>query len=189
MKSKLSALCVGAFALFMIPAPSALAEDERSSLEPLHEEAKLQVAEEHTINTLPAAGPHRIYVVEPIFPVFSRSKVWVIDGDKLKIIGMFGSGAAGNLAIAPDHSRLYYADTHWARGDRGERTDVVTAWDARNLKPTGEADSGKRPLSGGDQAQQHGYLARWPPYLFVQHVAFHLHQRGGDDRHVVQGRN
>src|SRR5882724_1824042 len=104
MKHNLPALFVaGAFALSMIPASSVLRADERGSLDAVHEDAKLEVAEEHNINTLPPAGPHRIYVVEPIFPVFSRSKVWVVDGDKLKIIGMFGAGCAGNLAIAPDH--------------------------------------------------------------------------------------
>ena len=140
MKRKLPALFVaGAFAISIIPASSVLRADERGSLDPIHEDAKLEVAEEHNINTLPPAGPHRIYVVEPIFPVFSRSKVWVVDGDKMQILGMFGAGAAGNLAIAPDHSRLYYADTYWARGDRGERTDVVTAWDPQTLSPLGEA--------------------------------------------------
>ena len=46
-----------------------LRADERGSLDAVHEDAKLEVAEEHNINTLPPAGPHRIYVVEPIFPM------------------------------------------------------------------------------------------------------------------------
>ena len=136
-RSLVATLAAGTFSLFF--APLAVLADERGSLESLHEEAKLEVAEAHTIQTLTAADAHRVYVVEPIFPVFSRSKVWVVDGDAMKILGMFGSGAAGNLSIAPDHSRLYYADTHWSRGDRGERTDVITAFDARTLSPVGEA--------------------------------------------------
>lgn len=136
-RSLVATLAAGMLSLLL--APLAVQADERGSLESIHEEAKLEVAEQHTIQTLPAADAHRVYVVEPIFPVFSRSKVWVVDGDRMKILGMFGSGAAGNLAIAPDHSRLYYADTHWSRGDRGERTDVITAFDARTLSPVGEA--------------------------------------------------
>jgi methylamine dehydrogenase heavy chain len=136
-RSLVATLAAGFFSLFLTPL--ATQADERGSLDPIHEEAKLEVAEEHVTLTLPAADAHRVYVVEPIFPVFSRSKVWVVDGDAMKILGMFGAGAAGNLAISPDHSRLYYAETFWSRGDRGERTDVITAYDARTLFPVGEA--------------------------------------------------
>ena len=140
MKRKLPFLFVaGAFALSMIPAASVLRADERGSLDPIHEDAKLQVAEEHNVATLPPPDPHRLYVVEPIFPVFSRSKVWVVDGDKLKVVGTLSAGCCSNLVIAPDHSRLYVAETYWSRGDRGERTDVVTAYDSRTLKVQGEA--------------------------------------------------
>lgn len=140
MTRKLPTLFVaGAFALSMIQASSVLQADERGSLEPIHEDAKLQGAEEHTVATLPPPGPHRLYVVEPIFPVFSRSKVWVVDGDKLKVVGTLSAGCCSNLVIAPDHSELYVAETYWSRGDRGERTDVVTAYDSQTLKIKGEA--------------------------------------------------
>ncbi len=138
MKRSLVATLAAAYCC-LFASPLAAQSDERGSLDPIHEEAKLEVAEEHVTLTLPAADPHRVYVVEPIFPVFSRSKVWVLDGDKMQLLGMFSGGASGNLAISPDHSRLYYADTYWSRGDRGERTDVVTAYDARTLSPVGEA--------------------------------------------------
>lgn len=131
-------LLAALFPLCVATLPAA-ARDPRGSTDPVHEEAKDFMGEVHDIVRLPPPDPHRLYVVEPIFPVFSRSKTWVVDGDKMQIVGMFNGGAASNLVIAPDHSRLYWLETYWSRGDRGERTDVVTAFDPETLAPENEA--------------------------------------------------
>ena len=36
------------------------------------------------------------------------------------------------------HGELYVAETHYSRGTRGERTDVITIYDRETLAPTGE---------------------------------------------------
>jgi methylamine dehydrogenase heavy chain len=134
-----AALVASVFFLALVSSRVVGQDDPRGTAESIHEEAKDFMGEQHNVLTLPPADPHRLYVVEPIFPVFSRSKTWVIDGNKMKIVGMFNGGAASNLVIAPDHSKLYWAETYWSRGDRGERTDVITQFDAQTLTAESEA--------------------------------------------------
>lgn len=102
------------------------------------EGAQLPVAEEHDTVTLSEPQPHWVYIVEPVFPHLIVSKVWVVDGDSLEVVGMFNAGYTANLAIAPDAGQLYMAETFWSRGSRGERSDMVTTFDARTLEPQEE---------------------------------------------------
>ena len=104
----------------------------------LPEEAEPQLAEAHTTATLEPAGAHRVYVVDPVFPHLIAAKTYIIDGDRRAVIGMLNAGYVPNFVPAPDHSELYIAETFWSRGTRGERTDVVSFFDARTLDPTGE---------------------------------------------------
>ncbi len=106
----------------------------------LPEEAVLDVAEEHTTAVLPEASPHWLYVLDPVFPHLVASKVYVIDGDSMKYLGMLNTGYVPNMALAPDRSEIYVAETYYSRGTRGERVDVVTFYDAKTLEPTGEVE-------------------------------------------------
>lgn len=106
----------------------------------LHPEAQLNVAEEHVTITLEPGGPHRVYVLDPVFPHLTASKIWVYDGDTGDLLGMMNAGYVPNMAIAPDHSQLFVAETYWSRGTRGNRTDVVTFYDPKTLSPTGEVE-------------------------------------------------
>jgi methylamine dehydrogenase heavy chain len=101
------------------------------------EGAELPTAEEHPTVTLPEASPHWVYVLEPVFPHLISTKVWIIDGDSLGIVGMINGGYTANLGVA-DGSELYMAETFWSRGSRGDRIDVVTTFDGRTLDPKGE---------------------------------------------------
>ena len=52
---------------------------------------------------------------------------------------MASAGYARELwCCSQDKSELYVAETFWSRGSRGDRTDVVTIYDAKTLEPTGE---------------------------------------------------
>lgn len=113
----------------IVPAP-ALAQ--------VPEGAALPTAEEHTTTTLPEASPHWAYIVDPIFPHLVATKVWIVDGDALDVVGMANGGYLANAAIAPDNSEFYVAETYWSRGTRGDRADMVTTYDAKTLEPTGE---------------------------------------------------
>jgi len=104
----------------------------------LPDTAKLQGAEIHKIATLPKPHPHRIYVVEPVFPHLVQSKVWIIDGDKQDIVGTLVGGYMSNFALAPDHSQLFVADTYWSLGWRGQRSDLVTFYDPQTLNVTAD---------------------------------------------------
>jgi methylamine dehydrogenase heavy chain len=101
------------------------------------ESAELPTAEEHPTATLPEASPHWVYILEPVFPHLITTKVWIVDGDSLGIVGMINGGYTANLGLA-DGSELYMAETFWSRGSRGDRTDVVTTFDGRTLDPEDE---------------------------------------------------
>jgi methylamine dehydrogenase heavy chain len=67
----------------------------------------------------------------------------LFDGDSGELLGTISSGTAGvgfviQPLFSPDHREIYIAETYYARGVRGERTDVVTVYDARTLTPSAE---------------------------------------------------
>jgi methylamine dehydrogenase heavy chain len=67
----------------------------------------------------------------------------LFDGDKGELLGSISSGTAGvGFVILPlfakDQREIYIPETYYARGVRGERTDVVTVYDGRTLGPLAE---------------------------------------------------
>lgn len=111
---------------------------ERPAGAQLPPEAQLRGAEEHTIATLPPPAPHRVYVLDPVFPHLIAAKVYIVDGDTQQVLGMLNAGYVPNMVVPPGHGELYVAETFWSRGTRGTRTDVVTFYDPRTLLPGGE---------------------------------------------------
>jgi methylamine dehydrogenase heavy chain len=62
----------------------------------------------------------------------------LFDADSGRLLGTISSGTAGTgFVISPlfsaDHREIYLAETYYSRGVRGDRTDVVTVYDARTL--------------------------------------------------------
>ena len=102
------------------------------------EGAALGTQEDHPTLVLPEASPHWVYILEPVFPHLVASKVWIVDGDTLQFKGMASAGYTANLVLSHDKSAFYVTETYWSRGTRGDRTDVVTTYDAKTLNPTGE---------------------------------------------------
>jgi len=67
----------------------------------------------------------------------------LFDADSGGLLGTITSGTPGvGFAIlphvSPDHREVYLAESYFSRGVRGERTDVVTVYDARTLQPLDE---------------------------------------------------
>jgi methylamine dehydrogenase heavy chain len=67
----------------------------------------------------------------------------VFDADSGELLGSISSGTAGlGFVISPlfakDQREVYIPETYYARGVRGERTDVVTVYDGRTLAPAAE---------------------------------------------------
>jgi methylamine dehydrogenase heavy chain len=119
-----------AFAAACLAAAPVVLADE---LKDLPSSAKPLGGEQHALATLSKPYPKRVYVLEPVFPVFVAGKIWVINGEKQDIEAVMSAGYAPNFAIAPDHSQLYVFDTYWSKGFRGTRTDIATFYDPLNL--------------------------------------------------------
>ncbi len=77
--------------------------------------------------------------------------VVLIDGDTLQVLGNLSGGLAAMFAASPDHKYFYMADTFYSRGTQGDRTDVLTIYDATHLSRVGEIPlSSKRQLALAD---------------------------------------
>ena len=75
-----------------------------------------------------------------MFPHLIVTKIGIVDGDSLGVVGMINGGYTANLGLADSASQLYMAETFWSHGSRGDRTDVVTTFDGRTLDPKGEIE-------------------------------------------------
>ncbi len=105
------------------------------------------------VRELPPAGPHWVFVMAPFSGTLEVTSVVVVDGDSLKVLGQLTGGLVSAFTVAPDHRQIYMADTYYSRGARGDRTDVLTVYDARKLAPSGEvAIPTKRQLSIPDSS-------------------------------------
>ncbi len=86
------------------------------------------------VRKLPAQpGPHWFWLSDILL-----HRTALFDGDSGELLGTISSGTAGvGFVIAPlfspDHREIYLAETYYARGVRGARTDVVTVYDATTL--------------------------------------------------------
>jgi len=90
-------------------------------------------SEEVSVAKLPPATPYRVYLTDFAINHVVDGRLYVIDGDALKLDGMIATGFAGLPTLAPDRSELYVATTYYPRLSRGERTDVVDIYDAATL--------------------------------------------------------
>ena len=103
--------------------------------------ADLQQEELGVVRSLPAEpSPHWFWISDILL-----HRTTLFDGDDGRLLGTINSGAAGSgFVIYPlfsaDHREIYIAETYWSRGIRGERTDVVTVYDARTLLPAAEIE-------------------------------------------------
>jgi methylamine dehydrogenase heavy chain len=95
--------------------------------------------EPERVVTLPAQpGPHWFWLSDIIL-----HRTALFDADTGGLLGTITSGSAGvGFVISPlfshDHREIYLAETYYARGVRGERTDVVTVYDGQTLLPLAE---------------------------------------------------
>lgn len=83
-------------------------------------------------------GPHWFWLSDVLL-----HRTALFDADSGRQLGTISSGTAGvgfviSPLFSPDHREIYLAETYYARGVRGERTDVVTVYDAATLRPIAE---------------------------------------------------
>jgi methylamine dehydrogenase heavy chain len=94
--------------------------------------------ERGSVATLPSPpGRHWLWVDTVGLGVDSR--VYLVDADDGRVLGMVSTGYfADPLSFAPDGRSLYCVETFFSRYTRGERSDLVTVYDAASLAPVQE---------------------------------------------------
>lgn len=91
------------------------------------------------VATLPRqAGPHWFWVSDSML-----HRTSLFDADRGAMLGTITAGTPGSgFIVLPntpsDRHAIYIPETYFSRGVRGERTDVVTAYDPTTLQPSGE---------------------------------------------------
>jgi methylamine dehydrogenase heavy chain len=83
------------------------------------------------VETLPVPpGLHWIWLEDS-----ALRRTALFDADSGRLLGML-SGGLGTLApdFSPDRGEIYLAETHYSRGTRGERSDVLSIYDAGSLR-------------------------------------------------------
>jgi len=96
--------------------------------------AELKVVEDLDTATLNPDNPHLVYIVDPKL----ATDIFIVDGDEADMVGMISAGHLPNMVMSVDKNRFDVVETYWSRGSRGQRIDVVTAYDTKSLSPQGE---------------------------------------------------
>ena len=116
--------------------------------------AELQPESLGTVERLPVPYPaHWIVVHDAAFFHMLEGKMVVLDPEAEtgheQYKGMFNSSFIGHFTQATSRPEMYVAETFYSRGNRGERTDVVTIYDKAHLAPVSEVvlPGGKRASS------------------------------------------
>lgn len=99
---------------------------------------------------LPAEpNPHWVWVSDIVFHHMVDGKAYLVDGDEGRFLGMLSTGTGFiGLELPSDYAQIYAPETYFSRGSRGERTDVITFYNPRELKPTGEVVIPPKRFSG-----------------------------------------
>jgi len=84
------------------------------------------------------------------FPVNTLQKVWIMNGETRKLLGTIFGGYECNFEISPDHREMYMIDSYYSRKWHGDRTDVVTIFDAHSDGPRRDSGAAQAPA---DRAQ------------------------------------
>ncbi len=113
--------------------------------------AQMPPNEQVTVLQLPAASPHWVATMTPLAGSIMMTPIVLIDGDTQQVLGNLSGGLAAMFAASPDHKYFYMADTFYSRGTQGDRTDVLTIYDATHLSRIGEIPiTSKRQLALAD---------------------------------------
>jgi methylamine dehydrogenase heavy chain len=84
---------------------------------------------------LPAKpGEHWIWVADLLL-----RRTALVDAADGRFLGMLSAGIGTiSPSFSREHGEIYLPETHYSRGTRGERSDVVTVYDTRTLAPKAE---------------------------------------------------
>jgi len=130
MKGRYSGITAAGIAAGALMLASTAAAADPDDLDP---NAKLQLAESHTVVTLTPTHARRLFVLDTAFPAAQAAKTYVLDGATGAIEGMFNQAYWPNFAVSPDGTELYAVDSYWEKHTRGKRSDYIVVRDARTL--------------------------------------------------------
>lgn len=82
---------------------------------------------------LPADDGQRVYVSDPTMNHIVDGRMHVVDGAKMRYLGLVGSGFAGLVTLSNDGRFVYIATAYHSRLQRGTRTDVVEVYRTADL--------------------------------------------------------
>ncbi len=102
-----------------------------------HAEADVAIETPGRVESLPAApGAHWIWVSDMVWTAMTDGRATLIDAGSGQVLGMLSTGYSFNTLTLPRSPGIIYAaETYYSRYTRGERTDVVTAYDGQTLAP------------------------------------------------------
>jgi len=86
-----------------------------------------------TVAQLPPADENRLYISDVAFRHMVDGRLHVVDGRRMKYLGLLPTGFGGQSLLSPDKRTIYVVSTYYPRLTRGERTDVVSLYDADTL--------------------------------------------------------
>jgi methylamine dehydrogenase heavy chain len=94
-----------------------------------------------------APGARRVWMHD--FAAMNYSKAVLYDADAGRLLGTVDTGYEGmELELSAKGEHFFVAETFLARGFRGKRTDVITTFDAKTFRPTGEIEIPAKRLLG-----------------------------------------
>jgi hypothetical protein len=72
--------------------------------EEVHQPVPFEISEDggETWRSMPNGRNIRPLAIDPVFPHLIATKLWIVDGDALDVVGMVSAGYTANAAIAPD---------------------------------------------------------------------------------------
>jgi methylamine dehydrogenase heavy chain len=98
--------------------------------------ADLPVEKLGQVESLPEPfSSHWFWASDPVL-----ERVALVDFSLNRVLGGIDGGWGITVPLFPHHNPLefYVPESHFSRGSRGERTDMVTFYESRTLKPTAE---------------------------------------------------
>jgi len=85
------------------------------------------------VEQLPAPGPHWVWASDAV-----TQRIGLVDLESGRLRGIIDGGWGLTVGSFTAAGQVLVPETHYSRGSRGQRTDVVTAYDFTSLAPTHE---------------------------------------------------
>lgn len=87
---------------------------------------------------------HWVFVHDFAFSNLIDARFALVDGDTRAFIGMLSTGQFASLNVSAARGEIYVSETYYSRGNRGDRTDLVTIYDMETLAVEAEIEVPKK---------------------------------------------